>query len=89
MSAGHFLVFGLDLLAFERGQAAQLHVEDGIGLQLGQLEALHQFCAGRFHIGRGADEVDDLIQILERDQISFEDVRARLWLFPGRIRRGA
>ena len=43
MSGGDFFVFGFDLLAFERGQTAQLHVEDGVGLQLCQLVTLHQF----------------------------------------------
>ena len=35
----HREVLVLDLLALERGQAAQLHLEDGVGLDLGQLEA--------------------------------------------------
>ena len=32
-------VLVLDLLALERGQPSQLHLEDGVGLGLGELEA--------------------------------------------------
>ena len=70
----HFLVFGLDLLAFEGGQTPQLQIEDGSGLKLTQLVALHQFGARRIHIGGRANDVDDLIQVLQRHQIAFEDM---------------
>ena len=40
-------VLVLDLLALERGQAGQPHVEDGLGLQLGQVEPLHEVRRGR------------------------------------------
>ena len=42
------LVF--DLLPFQGGQAAQLHVEDGLSLDFAQLEAFHQACAGRLGV---------------------------------------
>ena len=37
----------LDLLALEGSQAAQLHIQDGLGLELAQVEALHQALAWR------------------------------------------
>ena len=71
---GDFLVFGLDLLALQSSQPAQLQIEDGIGLELGQLEAFHQPCPRRIDIRGVADQADDLIQILQGDQVAFEDV---------------
>ena len=40
-------VLVLDLLALEGGQAGQPHVEDGLGLQLGQVEPASSGCCGR------------------------------------------
>ena len=40
-------VLVLDLLALERGQAGQPHVEDGLGLQLRQVEPAHEVRRGR------------------------------------------
>ena len=40
-------VLVLDLLALERGEAAQLHLEDGVGLDLAEREALHEVLRGR------------------------------------------
>ena len=44
-----FLMLILDLLALQGGQPAQLHIQDGLSLDLGELEALHQAFLG--HIG--------------------------------------
>jgi len=54
------------LLAFEIGQAAELHVEDGLRLYLGKLEALHKSAAGGIGVGRLAYGLDDLVQKIER-----------------------
>ena len=37
-----FLVLGIDFLAFHTGKALETHLEDGLGLHLGELEALHK-----------------------------------------------
>ena len=62
------LVLVFDLLAFEGGQAAQLHIQDGLGLEIGQLEALHQAFFGRIGIRRFTDGLDDSIQVVQGDQ---------------------
>ena len=64
MIASHFFIFGFDLLAFERSQTAQLHVEDRVGLQLCQLVSASSVLPGSFHVRGGADDVNHLIQIL-------------------------
>ena len=71
-------VLVLDLLALERGQAPELHLQDGVGLDLGQLEALHEVRARRVDVGRRADGRDHLVEVVERDLQAFEDVRALL-----------
>ena len=67
-------VLVLDLLALERGEAPELHLEDGVGLDLGQLEAAIRFCARVIHVRRLADGADDRVQVVERDLEAFEDV---------------
>ena len=54
------LVLGLDLHLFELAQVAQAHVEDGVGLHVGQLEGLDQDGL-RFVLV--ADDLDDLIEV--------------------------
>ena len=68
-------VLVLDLLALEGGQAGQPHVEDGLGLELGQVEALHQVVAGDVDVGRLADRLDDRVEVVEGDLEALEDVR--------------
>ena len=68
----------LDLLALEGGQPAQLHLEDGVGLDLGQLEALDERRSRRIDVRRRADRGDDLVQVVEGDLQALEDVRALL-----------
>ena len=67
-------VLVLDLLALEGGQAGKAHVQDGLGLDLGQPEAGHEVVAGRLDVGRLADGLDDLVEVVERDLEAFEDV---------------
>ena len=74
---GHQLVvLVLQLLALEGGQAAQLHVEDRLRLDLGQRELLDQALAG--HVGGlgRADQRDDLVDGVQRDQQALDDVGA-------------
>ena len=65
----------MDLLALERGEAAQLHVEDRVGLQLVDVEQLHQPVAGLVDGRRAADEGDDLVERVERLEVAAQDVR--------------
>ena len=71
-----FFVFILDLFALQRGQPAQRHVQDCLGLDFRQLEALHQSRPGGFHVRRFADHVDHFIQVLQRHAQPFQDVGA-------------
>ena len=70
------LVFGFKLLALEAGQALQAHVEDRLGLPLAELERLHQPLLGRGRVFARTDDLDDLVDVIERDEQSLEDVRA-------------
>ena len=72
----HLLQLVQYLLALQVGQAAQLHVEDGLRLYLGELEALHQGVAGGLGVGRLPDGLDDLVQEVEGDFEAFQDVGA-------------
>ena len=70
----------LDLLALEPDQAAQAHLEDGGGLLVAQAEALGQ-ARGGFLVGLGrADDGDDLVDVVERDDEALQDVGAFLRL---------
>ena len=82
-------VLVLDLLAFEGGQAPQLHVEDGLGLLLVKGEPVHQARPGRLDVRGVADQRDDRVQVLQRDSQSFEDVRARPCLLQLELRPAA
>ena len=69
-----------DLAGLERGQLRQAQVEDRLGLDHRQPEALDQLVAGALAVGGGADQRDHLVEVLERDQQALEHVRARLAL---------
>ena len=68
-------VFVLDLLALERRQAGEPHVEDRLRLRLGEPEARHEVRARDVDVGRLADRPDDRVQVVERDLEALEDVR--------------
>ena len=70
------LIFSLDLGALEGGQSPQLHVENSLRLHFAQIEARHQPCAGLIHAFRRADERNHLVQELQGDAQTFEDVGA-------------
>ena len=60
------LVLLHDLLALERGQPAQLHVEDGLGLDLGQRRAASSGCRGRRPaFAACADDPDHEVELLD------------------------
>ena len=69
---------GLDLVAFQAGQAAQTHLKDGLGLLLRKAEALDHALGGLFVGLRRADDVDDLVDVVERDDEALQDMRALL-----------
>ena len=69
MSVLEFGGLVLDLLALERGESTQLHVEDGARLQLVDVEQRHQPVARGLGVGAAADEGDDLVERVERLQV--------------------
>src|SRR4029077_7926712 len=77
---GEVGVLLLDLLPLERGEGAEPEVEDRLRLDLRELELLHQARASRVDVVSGADERDDLVEVVERLEVALEDVRARLLL---------
>ena len=70
----------LDPLALEPGQPLEAEVENRLRLDLRELEGLHQADAGRIRVGRRADQRDDRVEVVERDQVALEHVRACLGL---------
>ena len=52
-----------DLLALQGRELAQLHVEDGVGLDLVDVEQLDQAVARVGDVGRAADQRDDLVEL--------------------------
>ena len=74
------LVLVLDPLALERGQRAQAEVEDRLGLDLGELELLHQALARSLRVGRGPDQRDHGVQVVQRDQVTQKNVGSRFRL---------
>ncbi|OPZ60313.1 MAG: hypothetical protein BWY87_00534 [Deltaproteobacteria bacterium ADurb.Bin510] len=75
-----FVVFVLDLLALEAGQTLQAHVQDGLGLDLAELEAADQVSLGLGRTGALLDQLDDLVDILQRLEQALQDVDAGLGL---------
>ena len=67
-------------LALERGERAQAHLEDRVGLALAEREALHQRAARGGRVVGGADQRDHLVEVVEHEGQALEDVRARLGL---------
>ena len=72
------VVFGHDFVALQAGEALETHIEDGAGLHLAQLEALDELATGHFRVARTADELDNLVEVVERNQQTFQDVGALL-----------
>ena len=66
------------LPGLERGQLLEAQVEDRARLDLGHLEPLDQAGARRVAIARRADQRDDLVEVVERDQQALEHVHAVL-----------
>jgi hypothetical protein len=82
------LVLVLDPLALQRGQRPQPEIEDRLRLDLRELELLDQPLACGIRVGRGADQRDHGVEVVERDQVALEDVRAGLG-FPELVLRSA
>ena len=63
-----------DLFPLELGEALQAHVQDRLGLDLGEGEPGHEGVAGRLHARRSPDEPDHQVQALDRLPEPLQDV---------------
>ena len=67
-----------DPLALQGGEAAQLHVEDGAGLHLVDVEQLHEAVPGDLDRVGAPDQGDDLVELVEGLEQGAQDVHALL-----------
>ena len=65
----------VELELAELRQPAQRHVEDVVGLDLGQLEDVDQPLLGRRGVVGGPDHLDDLVDVEDRDQQAVDEVQ--------------
>ena len=71
-------VLRLDRVGLERGELGEAQVEDRRRLDHREAEAGDELLASVLAVARGADQVDDRVEVVERDQQALEDVHARL-----------
>ena len=71
-----FEVFGFDLAALQSGELVETEFEDGVGLALGERIFGHQLRLGLVAVGGGADDFDEVVEVIEGDDVAFEDVGA-------------
>jgi hypothetical protein len=69
-----------DLLAFHRGKATELHLQDRVRLDLIDIEQAHQAGPRDVDRRRRTDQRDDLVERVERLDITAQDVGAVLVL---------
>ena len=80
------IVFVLQLLSLQTCQSPQTHVHDSLGLCVREVEALHQLRLCLLHVGRAADDLYHLVDMVQGDEQSLEDVGSLLrsvQLIPG------
>jgi len=70
-----FALFFFQLAALKPGQALQAHVENGLGLDFGQEEAFREPVLGLGRRVRSPDEGHDLVNMIERLEQTFHDMR--------------
>ena len=69
-----FLILRVHFLLFHAGQLIQPHVENCVGLDLGQLELLHQGSAGFIARFRFAYDLHHQVEIAQRNLEPFQDM---------------
>jgi len=73
-------VFFQELLPLQGHQALEAHVQDGLGLGLGEAEALHEAPPGGGGVLGGPDQGDDLVDVVQGDEEALQDVGPLLGL---------
>ena len=71
-----FLIFFQQLFPFQTSQAGQAHIQNGLGLLVGELEALHQGLLGGGGVRAVADDVHDLVDIVQSFEQALQNVGA-------------
>ena len=72
---------GLDLLALQPCQTAQRHLHNGLRLHVVQTKPLHQGSLAFLHGVVGADNRDNLVDVVQRSHQALQNVGALLGLF--------
>ena len=72
------IAFGLQLDTRELGQTAQAQLEDVLRLELAQIEDGAQPRAGLLRVVGGADDLDDLVDVEDRDEQTLYQVQTLL-----------
>jgi len=70
-----FLVLSLELIPFQFGETLERHIQDGLRLDLRQLELLHQAGASRVGIRATTDGGNNIIQLSQGDEQTFQNMR--------------
>ena len=65
---GHVGVLLFDRVGLERGQLGEAQVEDRAGLNRAEIKTLHELLARGVAVARRADQLDDRVEVVERDQ---------------------
>ena len=72
------VALGLELDAAELREPAQPQLEDVLGLQLAQIEHVDQPGARLLAVVAGADDLDDLVDVEDRDEQTLDQVQPLL-----------
>ena len=72
------VALGLELDPRESREPAQAQFEDVLRLEFREVEDVHQAGAGLFAVVRCADDLDDLVDVEDRDQQTLDEVQALL-----------
>src|SRR5688500_5840466 len=70
----HFLELGLELVALQARQLRASHVQNRLGLTLAELDPLLKLPACGGGVGRGPDQLDHCVDIVDGDLEALEDV---------------
>jgi hypothetical protein len=79
-------ILGFDLVALEAGEPLQTQLENRAGLRFRQPEALLHALRRVGRIGARADQRHQLVDVIERDAVTLEDVGALLGLVEVELR---
>ena len=77
LGAGFFLpAFGLNFFDFQAGELVEANIENGVGLDLGQLKTLLEFFPRVLAGGRIPDEADDGVELVGNEGQTGKNMQA-------------